>query len=160
MGHFAPTVGRERARRCVRRELSKEPREIGGGADEAAGRSERMHFVVARNDEPLAEQYLACVAARERNGLRQGHVGLGFGQPERGHDLAPDPPLIRLAGKRFDSQSEQCKAVIGIFKPCVTVDHRRSREIRQHLILIRERPQARILIAGAPVPRQPGSVRH
>ena len=79
-GHLAAAAGREHAAFCVGRQLRKETRDVGGGADKTGGRREGMGRIVAGNDKAPARGMLGAVAARERQAFAAcgGHVGRRF----------------------------------------------------------------------------------
>lgn len=123
--HLAAAGDRQHALSCVGRELREETRRIGGGGGEARGGRHRMCGIVAGDHAALAQRHFSRVTACERRTFGEQRVRLGLAQTRGFDDLALDPGGVGLLRHRFDHETEQAKAVIGIFEARAGLDRGR-----------------------------------
>src|SRR5215469_4849791 len=157
--HLAPAGGRQHATNCGRIELREKTGEVASGADKPGCRRQRVGRIVPQNHDLPAERQLAAVAMRDRRGSGEGHIRVGFIEPDRLDDLAPDPAAIRLSGHRFNDETGQAVTVVRVFKAGIGLDDRRRRQIGAQLRFVEEWTRVLPLAAVGAIADDAGAVR-
>ena len=135
--HLAAAGGAEHALSRVWREAGVEARQVGGGADEAGGRGQRVRAHADVDGDSFAERVFGAVGCSElRTRRKRPRIGRGLFQAGGSHDLARDPIDIRLAGDLLDHQAKQPIAVVRILEARVGGERRRLREAFAQRLLV------------------------